>query len=148
MAARVRIMEIPSKTGLYRGARYLVIIPLLALPLLIIQGCRQAPDFETRFPGTWERTIEGAGYSFSGSLTFSPEGTFAFTFEGKAPGHTDTEGKWSLVGRDITFLDDSCADPGTYRFLFKDETLSFLPLRDDCGLRKNALTGEWTKRPG
>jgi len=95
--------------------------------------------------GSWERSTSENGLSFRGSLELRPDGTFSFTFEGTAPGHSDSHGKWSLSGRDITFLDSSCVDPGTYRFLLKRDKLSFLPLREDCGPRKNALTGDWMK---
>lgn len=109
-------------------------------------SCKDAADYELLLVGSWERSMSGEGYSFRGSLEFRPDGTFSFTFEGKAPGHSDSHGKWSLSGRDITFLDNKCVDPGTYRFLLKGDKLSFLPLRDDCGLRKNALTGDWEKK--
>ncbi|MCC6713291.1 MAG: hypothetical protein IT344_08000 [Candidatus Dadabacteria bacterium] len=117
--------------------------------LLLIAGsgasCRDAADYAPLVAGSWERSAAENGFSFRGSLEMRPDGTFSFTFEGTAPGHSDSHGKWSLAGRDMTFLDSSCVDPGTYRFLVKKETLSFLPLKDDCEPRKNALTGEWTR---
>jgi hypothetical protein len=118
----------------------------LFLLLAAAVSCRSSPDYELLLVGSWERSASEKGYSFRGSLELRPDGTFSFTFEGDAPGHSDSHGKWSLSGRDITFLDNSCADPGTYRFLLKRDKLSFLPLREDCGLRKNALTGDWEKK--
>jgi hypothetical protein len=122
----------------------------LALSLLLLiaaagVSCKSPTDYEPLIVGSWERSAAENGFSFRGSLEMRPDGTFSFTFEGTAPGHSDSHGKWSLLGRDMTFLDNSCVDPGTYRFLVKKETLSFLPLRDDCEPRKNALTGEWEK---
>lgn len=122
-----------------------------ALSLLLLlsaagASCQSPPDYELLLIGSWERSASEKGYSFRGSLELRPDGTFSFTFEGDAPGHSDSHGKWSLSGRDITFLDNSCVDPGTYRFRLKQDQLSFLPLREDCGLRKNALTGDWKKR--
>ena len=117
--------------------------------LLLIAGagasCQSPTDYEPLIVGSWERSAAENGFSFRGSLEMRPDGTFSFTFEGTAPGHSDSHGKWSLSGRDMTFLDNSCVDPGTYRFLVKKESISFLPLKDDCDPRKNALTGEWAR---
>jgi len=122
----------------------------LALSLLLLiagagAACQGPADYEPLIVGSWERSAVENRFSFRGSLEMRPDGTFSFTFEGTAPGHSDSHGKWSLSGRDMTFLDDSCVDPGTYRFLVKKETLSFLPLKDDCEPRKKALTGEWSR---
>lgn len=121
-----------------------------ALSLLLLlswagASCRNSPDYEPMLVGSWERSTSEDGYSFKGSLELRPDGTFSFTFEGAPPGRSNSHGKWSLSERDITFLDSSCVDPGTYRFLLQLDKLSFLPLREDCGLRKNALTGEWVR---
>ena len=122
----------------------------LALSLLFLiaaagVSCKSSTDYEPLIIGSWERSAAENGFSFRGFLEMRADGTFSFTFEGTAPGHSDSHGKWSLSGRDITFLDNSCVDPGTYRFLVKKNSISFLPLRDDCDPRKNALTGEWTR---
>ena len=120
-------------------------VSLLFLLFAVGASCKSSPDYEPMLVGSWERSTSEDGYSFKGSLELRPDGTFSFTFEGNAPGRSNSHGKWSLLERDITFLDNSCVDPGTYRFLLQRDKLSFLPLREDCGLRKNALTGEWTK---
>ncbi|HML96637.1 MAG TPA: hypothetical protein PKC29_14535 [Thermodesulfobacteriota bacterium] len=135
--------------GQYRSSVHLG-RALALLLLFLIAGvgasCQDSPDYELLLVGSWERSAAENGHSFRGSLEIRPDGTFSFTFEGDAPGHSDSHGKWSLSGRDITFLDNSCVDPGTYRFRLKRDQLSFLPLREDCGPRKNALTGDWEKR--
>ncbi len=122
-------------------------VSLLLLLSLTAASCGNSPDYEPLLMGSWERSTSENGLSFRGSLELRPDGTFSFTFEGTAPGHSDSHGKWSLSGRDITFLDNKCVDPGTYRFLLKSGKLSFLPLREDCVPRKNALTGDWMKSP-
>ena len=82
---------------------------------------------------------------FEGRLKFNPDATFDFMIEGNQYGHMATEGRYSQTGHEITFLDDSCTDPGSYRFRVEDNILYFLPMKDDCAPRKKDLTGEWNR---
>jgi hypothetical protein len=120
----------------------------LALFLLALAAfsCGDTADIRSRISGTWERQIMSEEGSFEGSLTFGPGSTFEFTFNGEVSGHERSAGKYKVSGRDITFEDPSCGGAGRYRFLVKDDVLSFIPLADGCGKRKAVLTGEWKRQ--
>ena len=113
---------------------------------LWISGCGDSANTKKEITGTWERHIMSEDGSFEGSLTFGPGSTFEFTFNGEVRGHERSEGKYRIARRDITFEDPSCGGAGKYRFLIKDDLLSFIPLGDGCGKRKAVLTGEWKRR--
>jgi hypothetical protein len=127
-----------------RGVSTALVVFLLAL---WISGCGDSADTRSRIGGTWERHIMSEEGSFEGTLTFGPGYTFEFTFIGEVRGHERSAGKYRISGRDMTFEDSSCGGGGRYRFLVKDDVLSFIPLGDGCGKRKAVLTGEW-KRSG
>jgi len=110
-------------------------------------GCRDSAHTESGLAGTWQRNVVSGTGSFVGLLTFGPDGSFSFRFEGNAVGHERSDGKYRIAGRDIKFENSSCKGVGRYRFLLKDDTLSFIPLADGCARRKAVLAGEWL-RPG
>lgn len=124
--------------------RYLYITILLLSTLFIFYGCREAPNLQPELTGTWTKTIGSGEDSIQGILTFTSEATYKFTYKGDAPGHENTEGRYSLSGHKITFEDDSCIDPGTYTFIAESDTLKFTLVSDDCEKRKEALAGKWT----
>ncbi|HKQ31949.1 MAG TPA: hypothetical protein VJV40_02010 [Thermodesulfobacteriota bacterium] len=109
-------------------------------------GCRDSSHTESGLAGTWKRNVVSGTGSFVGLLTFGPDGSFAFTFDGNAVGHERSDGRYKIAGRDIKFENKSCKGVGRYRFLLKDDSLSFIPLADGCARRKAVLSGEWMRR--
>ena len=108
-------------------------------------GCRDTSHTESGIAGTWKRNVVSGTGSFVGLLTFGPDGSFSFTFEGNAVGHERSDGKYRIAGRDIKFENKSCKGVGRYRFLLKNYSLSFIPLADGCARRKAVLSGEWMR---
>jgi hypothetical protein len=122
------------------------LIALLSITfLLTASGCGDSAALRKEISGTWTRTVLGERGGFTGTLTLTPEGAFAFSPKGNVTGHDKSQGSYRLSGRDIKFEDNSCNGTGTYRFLLKNGTLSFLPLSDGCVKRKVVLTGEWKR---
>ncbi len=126
-----------------KNSKYFALLFVIALS--IFAACKQSPDLQPELTGVWTRTIGSGEDAIDGRLKFNPDATFDFTIEGDPHGHMATEGRYSQTDHGITFLDDSCTDPGTYRFRIEDNVLYFLPMKDDCTPRKKDLTGEWNK---
>jgi hypothetical protein len=119
---------------------------IMLLLALAAYGCGDSSRTESGLAGTWQRNVVSGTGSFVGLLTFGRDGSFAFTFDGNAVGHERSEGRYRISGRDIKFENKSCRGVGRYRFLLKDNSLSFIPLADGCARRKAVLAGEWLRR--
>lgn len=125
------------------GYKYITLV-LFAL-IFLSAGCNPPPNLQPELTGVWTRTIGSGEDTIEGILKFNPDATFEFTFKGDSKKHEDTEGRYSLEGNKITFIDNSCVDPGTYTFIAESGTLKFTLVSDDCGPRKADLSGVWKR---
>ncbi|MEQ9618972.1 MAG: hypothetical protein RIG61_07330 [Deltaproteobacteria bacterium] len=124
---------------------YKYIILVLFAVILLSAGCKESPNLQPELTGVWTRTIGSGEDTIEGILKFDPDATFDFTFKGDSKNHEDTEGRYSLEGNQITFIDNSCVDAGTYTFMVRNNVLTFKEVKDDCGPRKADLNGGWKR---
>jgi hypothetical protein len=114
--------------------------------ILSLTSCGDSEALRAELAGKWVRMVLAEGGASEGTLTFTTGGAFELSLQGGVKGYGKSSGKYRLSGRDIKFEDNSCNGNGSYRFLLKNGTLSFLPLNDACIKRTGVLTGEWRRK--
>jgi hypothetical protein len=93
---------------------------LLLIPLVALAGCAgsRAPTFTTeRFSNTiWEEVCAGATPERA-YLRFLPDGTFAWSTDGLAPGdfRHDGDDRWGVAGEALIVTWDGGAETTQYR---------------------------------
>ena len=120
----------------------ITIIFILFLAVFAFTACKE--DTPVSPQGTWERTI-GNGGTFEGVLEIN-NGVFNFTPKNQPAGHSDTKGRYSLTGNEITFEGDSCVNPGTYSYEVSRTEITFAIVNDNCEQRIKALNGTWKSK--
>jgi hypothetical protein len=74
---------------------------------------------------------------------FMEDGTFKIS----GGGSVITEGHYTIDGDEITIVDDSCSGEGVYRWSYKDGTLMFEAIDDNCSIRRSSLTAGLNLKP-
>lgn len=118
---------------------------LLYLSIFLVMAalaCKS--DVESPKPvGVWEKVSRVPHEESPGTLEFKANSLFYFT--ATSEGHTDSQGKYSILDGKITFEDDTCYTPGTYEYGVEDNELRIALIKDTCMQRANALGGTWRR---
>lgn len=122
--------------NLKKGLAYLVVFTALA-----IIGCKDKEPVEP--DGSWIKYSANTQRQAIGTLELKDSSLFIFIAQQE--GHTDTNGRYSLLEDQITFEDDTCFSPGTYTYSVSNKKLSFTLITDQCTERVKILEGTWSR---
>lgn len=105
-------------------------------------GCKDDKPAEPE--GTWIKNSAQAEGQVLGTLELKESSLFVFT--AATQGHTNTNGRYSLLENHITFEDDSCFSAGTYSINVSQTKLTFTIISDQCTERAKILEGTWFRK--
>lgn len=107
------------------------------LAISSISGCRTVSEVPDSPTGAWISNLDGL------RLDLHRDGTFTAT--PPAP-REPVDGRWSIDGNRMTFRNDAtapvCPDlAGIYGWTLAEDVLYFTLVEDDCGPRREHMTG-------